>query len=65
MEGKERDEGKTRLQMRGYVEHPQGAPDGSGGSEASIGKTRKEAGAGSSSREKEGVLSQNLGYLGS
>lgn len=43
-----------------YEEHLGGTQNGSVGNVASFQKPREEAGAGSASREKEGVLHQNL-----
>lgn len=49
--------------MMDYVEHLQGTLDGSLGNEASFQKPREQASTGSSSREKECVLCQNLRHL--
>lgn len=54
---------KRKLWMMDYEEHLGGTQNGSVGNVASFQKPREEAGAGSASREKEGVLCQNLRYV--
>lgn len=54
------DDRKRKPWMMDYEEHLGGTQNGSVGNAASFQKPREEAGAGSASREKEGVLCQNL-----